>query len=1084
VTREIVHPITRDSIVDSKSREMVQQTVQQYAPHRWTDSASERWRAHTIDGAALRLRRFSVLLLLLLLCLHCISLLPRVSCAIFPLGVSNGYKPASLALVDASANPTLARVESPASLAGSFAYVAAPFTGTMFVDASCAPGAEGCRKRFELKLLNSLDDPSGCAVGRNVTDGGEVIDVGTMLLVQRAGGCFFGTKAQNAETMGAGAVMHHGCDPAPPSNCDGGLTITYSRLDIGIPTPYMQYADALRFRTYLTGRNAWLQAQKIHSSFSGASIPVTTDSSTGASAMFASSSTGVSGGGSSLPACPVCNCSAPLTPSGPAAPSFSDFSEPLVVSFPASGPIVSEEHEALKTIVRNLQAIGKVVDSALNRTGADGWTSLRGWSDLVSSPTLDPCLHRVVGLTCEDGHVVAIWVFGAGGPVFHGPFDQAWGSFPKLRSMELSNNNLQGAVSDALCSLISLQVLGLDRQGDGVRVEVPQGLTSLPECLGNLPIMFLTASTNLITNMPHTLSSANGLQSMVLDHNLLSVLPRNFSTALSGIQSLDMSFNPLLAIAPPSFKGWSNLTDLIVSHCNLTGPIDPDAFDGASSLVQVDMSFNSITGTLPNFVGCDSLVTIALNNNEFGGGIPVEWEQLDTAVNIRLQFNQLSAPMSSLSRMVRAQSIWLNNNRIYTTPVARGDGGALIAAMCPNNIVELNLDWNNITGSWQSGLLAQAKSFKMFSMAHNGLNALPLDMWNIAIERWDVSYNHLNGTLPPNTPLTNSFLNFEGNPGLQGWPLPNWLVQSAQLTSARSDSSFVCRALEHTALRGLRIEVDPSFTNYHGCSCVRGTFGFPPLCEAVPERAAVSPLVGFTSDEVGKDFASMIDTASSGNSVGAQNSTNYDLAHPPGFTDQWYGGQRLTLGVSTTWFVNIQNLFIDTYSTAADNSTANPSSVIGVMPISSSSSIVELLDSGGNTSFIASSSVGGMARFQPVRIITFQFHLSRDLFDSPSDVLFVYEGDPSLSGLRVANIIGTDRFEDPPSLNSSNPDQRASITLTQEYQRRYGAQMNAISNRTLVEVVVFSNAASIHFASRATSGQHFFASQSHDTVCQ
>src|SRR4051812_46439198 len=82
----------------------------------------------------------------------------------------------SISLSDVPLQPHIAEVVSPPSLAGWFAFSPAPFTGTMFVNASCtgAPD-EQCRKQMQVMLLNSMDDNYACSVSHTITDGGEKI---------------------------------------------------------------------------------------------------------------------------------------------------------------------------------------------------------------------------------------------------------------------------------------------------------------------------------------------------------------------------------------------------------------------------------------------------------------------------------------------------------------------------------------------------------------------------------------------------------------------------------------------------------------------------------------------------------------------------------------------------------------------------------------------------------------------------------------------------------------------------------------------------------------------------------------------
>lgn len=208
-------------------------------------------------------------------------------------------------------------------------------------------------------------------------------------------------------------------------------------------------------------------------------------------------------------------------------------------------------------------------------------------------------LHSQLSLSPLRVCVCARAVFGVNGPIFAGAVDPAWGNLTHLRGVELSNNNFQGALPTEWCALTHLRVFGMDRQSDGVRVNVRQGITQLPECIGNLPLIFLSLSTNLVSNFPATLSSANGLRVLVLDHNSLQFLPTDFSTNLIGLFQLDITFNPSLGGPPPSFRGWSNVSYLQAHHCGFTGGLTGgnDAFNGMSILTDFDIRF--VFHTLP-----------------------------------------------------------------------------------------------------------------------------------------------------------------------------------------------------------------------------------------------------------------------------------------------------------------------------------------------------------------------------------------------------------------------------------------------------------------------------------------------------
>ena len=159
----------------------------------------------------------------------------------------------------------------------------------------------------------------------------------------------------------------------------------------------MSYADAQRWREYLLGRYAWLRGEPVDGTI--------------------------------------------------------DYSQHLIVSFPATGRLVPAEKAALRTIAENL--------ADLKSPAYLEWQSnsdLQSWGSLIDNPDADPCLQRIMGLTCEDGHVTSVWIPGFGDPGFIGQLHPAWGSFPHLRMLDLAVQNFYGPMPDTICQLTSLQV--------------------------------------------------------------------------------------------------------------------------------------------------------------------------------------------------------------------------------------------------------------------------------------------------------------------------------------------------------------------------------------------------------------------------------------------------------------------------------------------------------------------------------------------------------------------------------------------------------------------------------------------------
>lgn len=108
------------------------------------------------------------------------------------------------------------------SLEGTLAYATSPTFSPMFL---VTPEAEA-RGDFvitaAIAIPNSRDDIYACSpLQYNTTDEGETL-LGKFILIER-GLCTFGTKALNADDVGAAGVLLHGCPVEAPLNCAGRL---------------------------------------------------------------------------------------------------------------------------------------------------------------------------------------------------------------------------------------------------------------------------------------------------------------------------------------------------------------------------------------------------------------------------------------------------------------------------------------------------------------------------------------------------------------------------------------------------------------------------------------------------------------------------------------------------------------------------------------------------------------------------------------------------------------------------------------------------------------------------------------------
>lgn len=242
-----------------------------------------------------------------------------------------------------------------------------------------------------------------------------------------------------------------------------------------------------------------------------------------------------------------------------------------------------------------------------------------------------------------------------------------------------------------------------------------------------------------------------------------------------------------------------------------------------------------------------------------------------------------------------------------------------------------------------------------------------------------------------------------------------------------------------------------------------GTFGAAPLCHSVPSYASLNPYRVIASDEVGDSFPTLIkstggvgstlenahlDTNSSTKTVGG----SYSQA----FSDAMYGDDRLMLGLSTGWVIDLTDLYSDDAAAYIAAEESPPSSHAEYRV---------------NASFGISSP---QARWTPVRVITVRLHVSGGMMTEFDDLISVYEKGSDLRGDRIFSLRGSDAKA---SVVTS------AYTQTPEYIARHNASIALIADPRLYEIDVFASMATVQFTSRKSSGLHFYASFSYAFEC-
>ncbi|WOL02900.1 piriformospora indica-insensitive protein 2-like [Canna indica] len=200
---------------------------------------------------------------------------------------------------------------------------------------------------------------------------------------------------------------------------------------------------------------------------------------------------------------------------------------------------------------------------------------------------------------------------------------------------------------------------------------------------------------------------------------LVGEVPTNLGQ-LSNLKSLVLVENSLFGKLPMELGKLTHLKRLILSGNKFSGAIPAPLFNKWTELLILDLSMNSLNGSLPTSLGSlSSLLKLDLSNNQFNGGLPPDIGNLRQLSLLDLRNNSLSgASPKSLMGMESLEDLLLSYNPW---------GGDLVEFEFENlrNLTTLDLSHMGLTGTIPEAIASLKR-----------LRYLALD------------YNHLSGSVP------------------------------------------------------------------------------------------------------------------------------------------------------------------------------------------------------------------------------------------------------------------------------------------------------------------------------------------------
>ncbi|XP_027923429.1 receptor-like protein EIX2 [Vigna unguiculata] len=311
--------------------------------------------------------------------------------------------------------------------------------------------------------------------------------------------------------------------------------------------------------------------------------------------------------------------------------------------------------------------------------------------------------------------------------------------FSSLEELYLQSNSLKGVLSDHLFSNMS-KLNSLDLSGNSLLA-----LTFSPNWVPPFQLWNVRLQSCILgptfPNWLHTQNEFKGLD--ISNAGISDKVPKWFWTklALRKWISLNISSNSLYGTIP-YFPTKNPYSSLILGSNQFEGPIPP--FLRSSTLL--DLSKNKFSDFLSflcvgNPIGI--LYQLDLSNNSLSGQIPDCWSHFKSLASLDLSQNQLSGKIpTSMGSLFDLQALILRNNNLT--------GDIPFSLSSCTNLVMIDVAENNLSGSIPTWVGSKLGNLQYLSLRRNHFQGnLPLQICYLRnIQLLDLSLNNLSGRIP------------------------------------------------------------------------------------------------------------------------------------------------------------------------------------------------------------------------------------------------------------------------------------------------------------------------------------------------
>ncbi|CAA2980479.1 systemin receptor SR160 [Olea europaea subsp. europaea] len=332
---------------------------------------------------------------------------------------------------------------------------------------------------------------------------------------------------------------------------------------------------------------------------------------------------------------------------------------------------------------------------------------------------------------------------------------------PSLHVLDISYNNISGQnvvswlLSNELAELQYLSLKGNKLAG------------SLPE-LNFKNLMYLDLSTNNFSSNFPRIGDCSKLQHLDLSSNKFFGDVGDSLSSCGALSFLNLTNNKLTGTVPKLPSG--SMQYLYLQENGFQGFFPPFLSDLCSTIVELDLSFNNLTGTVPESLGtCSALVLLDISNNNFSGELPIDTLlKLSNLKGLMLSSNNfIGALPDSFSKLVNLETLDVSSNNIsglIPSGICQDPRNSLQVLFLQNNLftgpipeslsncsqlVSLDLSFNYLTGTIPSSLGSLSKLKDMIMWLNQLHGEIPQELMYLSnLENLILDFNELTGSIP------------------------------------------------------------------------------------------------------------------------------------------------------------------------------------------------------------------------------------------------------------------------------------------------------------------------------------------------